>query len=103
MLCDQKISLIIFDENRQKFVSYCSPEFDHSIALQKQKEFENVGKIEFFELKDYDKLKNTQTTNYSNPSDTELKFQPIPPPSCKFPENFEDKNQPENKIQEAQE
>ena len=35
MLCDQKISLIIFDENRQKFVSYCSPEFDHSIALQK--------------------------------------------------------------------
>ena len=58
MLCDQKISLIIFDENRKKLVSYNSPDFDHSIAQKKYLEFMNLEKSENYELKDYEKFKN---------------------------------------------
>ena len=32
MLCTQKISVVIYDKEREKVVSYCSTDFDHQMA-----------------------------------------------------------------------
>ena len=32
MLCEQQISVVVFDKNKNKIVSYCSTGFNHFIA-----------------------------------------------------------------------
>ena len=68
MLCDQQISVVVFDSTKNKIVSYCSNGFEHHAAADLVKlhmETKNK-KFESYTNKDYDNLVGIQTINRKN-------------------------------------
>ena len=65
ILCGQKMSLLVYDERKNKMVSYCSSDFTHETAVdiyQKHSVKKNK-KLEAYSEKNYDYFYATQTIN----------------------------------------